>query len=174
MATQEWHEGHVDPFWNDEHLSLNYTLEPFNNRQDLERWRREGYVHPDSHFTGLMCDMRKPQPSYNNEIIHWVETEYQLKDIGTSYYKMGTGAIIPNHRDTYKKYCKLFKLKPEQVERIIIFLEDWASGHYFEIEGTPIVDWKRGDYVYWRGKALHMAANLGTTKRYTLQITGHK
>lgn len=170
----DWHQGHIEAFWNDEHSKLNYTLESFNNRMDLVRWRREGYVHPDSHFTGMMCDMRRPQPSYNSEIIAWAETEYSLRDVGTSYYRMGTGVILPNHSDTYKMYRKLFKVSLNDCERIVIFLEDWASGHYFEIQGTPIVNWQRGDYVWWRGDVLHMAANIGTTKRYTLQITGHR
>lgn len=170
----DWHSGHIDPFWDQEHANLNYSLESFNNRSDLVRWRREGYVHPDSHFTGMMCDMRRNQPKYNSEIISWAETEYNLKDVGTSYYRMGTGVILPNHGDTYRLYRKLFKTKLEDCERIVIFLEDWASGHYFEIQGTPIVNWRKGDYVWWRGDVLHMAANLGTTKRYTLQITGHK
>lgn len=174
MATQDWHEGHVDPFWNDEHFDLHYHLESFNNKSDLIRWKRLGYTHPDTHYTGMMCDMRYSQPTYNDEIIRWAEEEYQLKDIGTSYYKMGTGVILPNHRDTYATYCKLFGVEVNDCERIVIFLEDWESGHYFEIEGTPIVDWNKGDYVWWQGDIEHMAANLGLTKRYTLQITGHK
>jgi len=174
MATQEWHRGHLEPFWNDEYCSLSYGLKSFNSRKDIERWRREGYVHPQSHFTGFMCDMRNQQPSWNNVIIHWAETEFALKDIGTSYYKMGTGVILPNHRDTFKRYRELFNCTLEQCERIIIFLQDWESGHYFEIEKNPVVGWKAGDYYWWRGDVEHMAANIGTTKRYTLQITGHK
>lgn len=174
MATAEWHEGHIQPFWNDEHFELRYKLEGFNSRKDITRWQREGYTHPLSHYTGMMCDMRNPQPSYNELFTIWAEEEYNLKDIGTSYYRMGTGVILPNHRDTYKTYCKLFGVKVDECERIVVFLEDWSSGHYFEMEGTPIVNWKRGDYVWWRGDAEHMAANIGLAKRYTLQITGHK
>lgn len=175
METAVWHSGFVnDLFWDDEYKNLNYRLESFNNRDDLAKWKRLGYVHPDSHYTGMMCDMRNPQPSWNNKIIDWAKTMYQLKDIGTSYYRMGTGVILPNHKDTYAAYCKLFNVTFDQCERIVIFLEDWQSGHYFEIEGYPFVNWRKGDYVWWQGDTEHMAANLGITKRYTLQITGHK
>ena len=55
----------------------------------------------------------------------------------------------------------------------MVFIEDWYSGHYLEVDNKPIVEWKRGDYVWWRGDVTHMAANLGTEYRFTLQITGH-
>ena len=173
MATPVLHS-HIDPFWDDEYKSLSYKLETFNNRDDLVEWKRQGYVHPDSHYTGFLCDMRSPQPSWNDKIIHWAEDQFGFKDIGTSYYRMGTGVILPCHKDTYAKYCELFDLTVNDCERIVVFLEDWQSGHYFEIDGCGKVNWKRGDYVYWKGDTEHMAANLGLTKRYTLQITGHK
>ena len=174
MATHEWHKDHIEPFWDDEYKSLSYKLEPFNNRQDLVKWKRQGYCHPDSHYTGLMCDMRKPQPSWNDQIIEWAANKFDLKNIGTSYYKMGTGVILPLHGDTYKRYRKVFHCELEDCERIIIFLEDWQNGHYFEIGNKSITNWLAGDYVWWRSNTEHMAANIGTTSRYTLQITGHK
>jgi hypothetical protein len=54
----------------------------------------------------------------------------------------------------------------------VIFLEDWQSGHYFEIDGTPITAWSAGDVITWRYDVPHVAANVGMTDRYTLQITG--
>jgi hypothetical protein len=60
----------------------------------------------------------------------------------------------------------------DAVVRIIVFLEDWASGHYLEMNKTPILNWKAGDWVCWRSDFLHLAANIGKTDRYTLQLTG--
>ena len=87
---------------------------------------------------------------------------------------MGPAVILPNHKDTYIRYKELFNCSLNNVERAIIFLEDWQSGHYFEIENTPIIEWNMGDYVWWKGNAEHMAANVGATKRYTLHLTGHR
>ena len=53
-------------------------------------------------------------------------------------------------------------------------MEDWKSGHYFEVEGNPFIEWKSGDYISWVGNTEHFAANIGIEYRYTLQITGHK
>ncbi len=53
-------------------------------------------------------------------------------------------------------------------------MEDWKSGHYFEIDNKPFVDWKAGDWVWWKGTVPHSASNIGVETRYTLQLTGHR
>jgi len=86
---------------------------------------------------------------------------------------MTPGTIMPEHQDFYKKYRSLYNLSDSKnICRVIVFLEDWKSGHYFEINKIPIVNWKAGDFVFWRNDTSHMAANIGTDNRYTLQITG--
>ena len=89
---------------------------------------------------------------------------------------MDTNTILPVHRDLYKRYVELFNLqgKESSIYRAIVFLEDWQSGHYLEIDNEPITRWRAGDAVEWRYDAPHMAANIGLLPRYTLQITGHK
>ena len=146
METQEWGKGHIEPFWDNEYKTLSYKLEPFNNPNDLEKWQRQGYVHPVSHYTGFLCDMRNKQPSWNDKIINWFSEEFKVADIGTSYYKMGTGVILPVHGDIYKKYRKLFNCKLNDIVRVIVMLEDWKSGHYFEIDNQPQLGWQAGDY----------------------------
>jgi hypothetical protein len=51
-------------------------------------------------------------------------------------------------------------------------MEDWKSGHYMEVDGNPIVNWNRGDYVMWNYDVPHYAGNFGIEPRYTMQITG--
>jgi hypothetical protein len=161
----------IEPFWDNEYLHLDYEVETFNNPLDTERWLEQGYR---GNFTGAMCDMRKTQPSWNDKFIRHFKA-LGWRDIGTSYYRMDTGTILPVHQDTYKRYVELFKLEGQEqrIRRAIVFLEDWASGHYLELKGVPVTDWKRGFTVIWAYDAPHMAANIGLTPRYTLQITGH-
>lgn len=161
----------IDPFWDDEYLHLDYSIESFNNPLDTERWLKSGYR---GNFTGAMCDMRKPQPTWNDRFIRYFET-LGWHDIGTSYYRMDTCTILPVHQDTYKRYIELFNLQGQEhtIRRAIVFLEDWSSGHYLELKGIPVTGWKRGFTVIWSYDAPHMAANIGLTPRYTLQITGH-
>lgn len=164
--------GNIDPFWDDEYTTLDYQNEEFNNNNDLTRWVYQGYRH--GKFTGDMCDMRRPQPSWNDQIIKHFE-DLGWEDVCTSYYRMSTATILPVHSDTYKKYIEIFKVKnPKTINRALIFLEDWQSGHYLEVDNKPILEWKQGDYIVWNYNTPHMAANLGLTPRYTLQVTGHK
>ena len=88
---------------------------------------------------------------------------------------MSTGTILPIHRDLYLKYINLFNLTgcEHTIRRAIILLEDWKSGHYLEVQGTPILNWTAGTVVEWTYDTPHMAANIGLDPRYTLQITGH-
>ena len=161
----------IEPFWDDEYLHLDYEVETFNNPLDTERWLKQGY---QGNFTGAMCDMRRPQPSWNHQFIKYFQN-LGWRDIGTSYYRMDTGTILPVHQDTYKKYVELFNLqdRPHTIRRAIIFLEDWASGHYLELDNIPVTGWRKGFTVIWAYDRPHMAANIGLTPRYTLQITGH-
>ena len=93
-----------------------------------------------------------PQPKWNDKIIDCKDNEMKLKDVGCCYYKMETNDLIPNHSDAYNVYTEKFNCSTEDVHKILIFLEDWRSGHYFELEDKPIVDWKSGDYYQWKGK----------------------
>ena len=161
----------INKFWNDEFKELTYSYEEFNDRKSLDIWTQQGYSNK---VTGAMCDMRNPQPKWNCQFIDYY-SDLGWLDIGTSYYRMDTGTVLPVHSDLYLKYINLFNLqgKEHKIFRAVVFLEDWQSGHYAECDGKPIVDWKAGQTIEWNYDSPHMAANLGLTPRYTLQITGH-
>ena len=171
MATHEILKYYIPKFWDDEFKQLNYVNEHFNDIVSIENWMSQGYANK---FTGDMCDMRSTQPSWNQRFVN-IYTELGWKDIGTSYYRMGTGTILPTHSDLYLRYVELFKLQGQEhrIRRAIVFLENWKPGHYAEYNSTAKVDWQAGDVVEWCYDAPHMAANMGLEPRYTLQITGH-
>jgi hypothetical protein len=160
----------VPVFWDDEFKRLNYVNEPFNDILAQQRWLAAGYA---DRFTGDMCDMRSPQPTWNHRFIE-LFSALGWKDIGTSYYRMNTGTVLPVHGDLYVKYIDLFDLDGQQhrIRRAIVFLEDWQPGHYAEYMGSPMVSWTAGTVIEWPYDTPHMAANLGLEPRYTLQITG--
>lgn len=158
-------------FWDDSYKTLNYARESFNDPYSISKWVSLGYSGP---FTGFMCDMRNPQPEWNSRFMEIFKSK-GWNDIGTSYYRMDTGTILPTHGDLYAKYVNLFDLigREHTVVRAVVFLEDWQPGHYFEIDGEAWVNWRAGDGVEWLYDTNHAAANIGITPRYTLQITGH-
>jgi len=159
-------QGLVDPFWGLEHRYLNYTRELFNCEEDLIRWRSQGYSH--DHFTGEMYDMKSIMPKWTTGFF----SLFNGSNVGVSFYRMTTCNILPTHRDTYNYYKKLFAINDNSsIWRAVIFLEAWKPGHIFEIDNTPIINWKAGEYVLWQYDTPHMAANLGLDPRYTAQIT---
>jgi hypothetical protein len=171
MATQEIIRYFIQVFWDVEYKHLDYVNETFNDPDNLQKWTELGYPN---RFTGDMCDMRSRQPSWNTVFVNMF-SEMGWKDIGTSYYRMNTGTVLPTHGDLYKKYIDLYNLQGQEnrIRRAVVFLEDWQSGHYFEGLGIPLTQWQAGTVVEWPYDTPHMAANIGTAPRYTLQITGH-
>lgn len=147
--------------------SLEFKERPFQDEKTIEDWKKNGHVYEK--YAGLTIEKSQSQPNWVSE----VEKKFDLKNKTSCIYCMTPGTIMPEHRDFYKKYKSLYNLKKvNNIVRIVVFLEDWKSGHYFEIEDMPIVNWKRGDYIMWKNDTPHMAANIGRENRYTLQITG--
>ena len=157
----------ISPCWGQEFRDLDYHHEPFNNSDDVAAWQRSGFTQ--HRFTGDVYDMRRAEPSWMSRL----QTILPLQKFSWSFYRMRPGDVLPNHSDTYAAYRRLHDLDQSAViRRYVIFLEDWCSGHYFEIDGVPIVNWIAGDAVLWHGDTVHIAANMGSLPRYTLQITG--
>lgn len=161
----------IPVFWDYEYRDLHYVTEAFNDVDQVAEWQALGY---HNNFVGEMCDMRRPQPSWNQRFID-IFGAMGWQNIGTSYYRMNTGTVLPTHVDLYTRYCDLHGLHDQKhrICRAIVFLEPWSSGHYFEVMNRPVTNWTAGTVIQWSHDAPHMAANLGREPRYTLQITGH-
>ena len=136
--TQSIHKYQLYPFWDNEYTALNYIQETFNDSALVVTWQQQGYMPK---FTGDMCDMRGPQPTWNQRFIDIFEGQ-GWKDIGTSYYRMNTGTVLPTHGDLYLKYIEVFDLKGREhtIRRAIVFLEDWQPGHYAEYQDQAYVN----------------------------------
>ena len=165
----KWFRGVVPVTWDNNFKDLDYAREPFNNTQDVADWRRAGYSH--EHFTGLLCDMRKTIPQWPFEIAQ----QLGWANVGVSFYRMETCNILPSHKDTYKFYKQKYNIQDSNtIWRMIVFPEAWKTGHYLDIDGVGIVNWRAGEFVAWNNDVEHSAANIGTKPRYTVQITGCK
>jgi hypothetical protein len=163
---KRWHHGWIEPWWVS-HRDLPYINEPFNDPVSLKEWQDLGYTQ--TKFTGDMYDMRNPEPAWINGFRH----HFPWQHFSWSVYRMGPGTVLPNHSDTYAKFKQLHGITDsDSVYRAIVFLEDWQSGHYLEVGGVPITNWIAGETITWQSDVLHLAANIGKTDRYTLQITG--
>ena len=114
-----------------------------------------------------MYDMRQEEPDWMDvirKVLPW-------KHFSWSIYRMNPGSCLPEHGDTYARFRELHNWDGD-IHRAIFYMEDWQSGHISEIEKQPLINWQAGDYIIWKNDTLHLAANVGKTPRYTLQITG--
>tara|TARA_R100001163_G_scaffold64833_2_gene60082 strand:- start:3306 stop:3821 length:516 start_codon:yes stop_codon:yes gene_type:complete len=168
MEIQEntnWHTGHMYPVWIDAYKDLMYINEPFNDPVSLKEWRDLGYTQ--LRFTGDMYDMRQEEPEW----MHLIRNVFDWRFFSWSVYRMNPGTTLPMHSDTYATFREIHNWTGD-IHRAVVYMEDWQSGHISEIEDKVITGWRAGDYVVWKNDTEHLAANVGKTSRYTLQVTG--
>lgn len=163
----KYNRGHINPWWDNSFKQLDYVYPELTNTYDVETWNQMGYH--GFHYGGAIVNENQKQPDYTTkflEIFCWQNQAVQ-------YFLLNTMDAVPPHRDGYPGYALRNNIfDKNQIHRAVIFLEDWQSGHYFEIDNQPIVNWRAGDWISWQNDTLHFAANIGTAPRYTLQITG--
>jgi|TARA_B110000879_G_scaffold140611_1_gene183174 hypothetical protein len=150
----------------DDFLDFDYKKQPLTNSSELDNWRSQGYTH-DS-FLGSMYNSTNPMPKWVDQI----PDALGMTKCGFVFYRMDQLDIMPPHVDHFDTYCRVFEVERELVYRAIVFLEDWKPGHYFEYDSRGTVNWKQGDYVIYSTDTPHAASNIGTSPRYTLQVTG--
>jgi hypothetical protein len=161
--------GHIEPWWDDSFKQLDYVYSPIKNTYDEERWVKEGYKNVT--LNGALYAMPRPMPDYAIPFL----TLFDWHNVGIGFFRMNTLEMFPVHQDHYISYREKFNITDTStIWRCIVFLEDWKSGHYIEVDGSPIVNWIKGDYVMWNFNVPHFAGNFGTQPRYTMQITGTK
>jgi hypothetical protein len=167
VPNNAWAQGHVDPWWDLQHRDLNYINEKFDDTYSLREWRRLGYTQ--ARFAGDMYDMTHAEPDW----IVPFRTIFPFERFSWNLCRMPPGRVLPARKDTYDRFKLVHGLETtHNVVCTIVFLEDWASGHYLEMNGRPFTGWRAGDWVSWRNDFLHLTANMGQTDRYTLQLTG--
>lgn len=159
--------GHIDPWWDEHFKTFTYEYLPHKDQNMVREWESQGYRN--LHLNGAIHNLN--DSAYAQRFFQ----HFPWTNQGASLFRMITGDITPNHKDHYITYKRVFNIDdPSSIWRAIVFMEDWKSGHYFEIDDKPVVNWKRGDYVSWNYDVKHMAFNMGIEPRYTMQITGVK
>lgn len=159
--------GHVDSWWDDSFKHLNYEIPELTNTYDIIEWDKQGFS--GFKYGGGIYNMKNHLPDYAKPFL----SLFNWKNVSLQFFILKTMWAVPPHSDGYPGYLKRNNIDNiNHVCRAVVFLEDWKSGHYLEVDGNPIVDWQAGDWVWWRGDTPHYAANIGLENRYTLQITG--
>lgn len=168
--TKNYEFCHIDPWWADEFKKLDYKRYPSNNPDEDKRWRDAGFEKLEF-ISGscTMADLKSDMPDFAQPFLKLLDWD----NISLKFYMMLPFEGLPPHRDSYVGYKKHYGVEDvSKVWRCVVFLENWKSGHYFDVENFGFVNWRAGDYVLLNHTALHYAVNMGNEPRYTLQITG--
>lgn len=160
-----WRKGNIFPIWDKEHEYFQYRKQPHTAEED-RMWKEAGFNNQS--YTGKMYGYPNRMPDY----VYEIADQLNLSDCGYNFYRMDRADLMPPHKDHFNTYVENFDVKPKDVLRAVIFLEDSKEGHYFSIGNRDYTFWKAGDYFIWDQSEEHAAGNYGLDPRYTLQITG--
>jgi hypothetical protein len=145
-------------------LSNNVKLDGNTSEYDEqnERYIKAGFTDMNTQYYQTF-DLPEEYHIFAKKIF----TDYSL-----SVIKQMPGQTIPEHFDTFYQFSKNNSCTKEQVCRLNFFLEDWKSGHYFELLGEPFVKWRKMNFKVIRYGQPHLSGNMGLVPKYTMQITG--
>lgn len=111
---------------------------------------------------------------FDGEIPQWVhnlanKVPQDFKQSVVSVINIPPGQTIPYHRDKHYLIQQLYG--QGETWRYLIMLEDWKSGHYFEIKDQPLTRWRAGDWFKIHRLDWHLAGNMGIEPFYSAQVT---
>jgi hypothetical protein len=93
-------------------------------------------------------------------------------NFSASVIKQDPGQVLPIHTDTFFMVSEKYGVSKDECIRVNIFLDDWQSGHYFELDYQPILHWTKGQAVIIDKDIPHLSGNMGVVPKYTMQVTG--
>jgi len=162
--------GQVDPIWNlHEVENLEYFFEAFNDISAAERWKK---IYNKEFSIGMQADYRSKQPVCQADVFQSIcDQGLNLINQAFSWYRMMPGDIIPEHSDTYANYCRYYNVSKSRAVRVLVLLQNWQPGFLLEVDGKSYSHYDAGTFVMWHADCPHMAGNLSSVPRYTLQIT---
>lgn len=94
-----------------------------------------------------------------------------------NFMKIPAGRIIPWHCDTYGYAIKKFNVPDDRItdiQRTIVFMQDWSFGQVVQFGDSVLSHWKAGDVYTWQHEAWHGLANFGSQDVVIMQITNYE
>lgn len=163
---------------------------PFDSSAYLEKFDFDNlpqhlvYKDSFSKTTGQKTFINIIVEDLNDELSEAVD-DFCVNDMKFTFYEahllyFGTGSVTNLHRDVHigiRHRNNIFHLIDEdkmyeQFRKFWIPLQDRKTGHFFEVNGIPIVDWKANDLIEFQSCYPHCGANCGPDPRIALLITG--
>lgn len=139
----------------------------FQDRAQCYQQTPQSLIYYTPHNSSIY-QMFDESPAWIHDLARQLPQDFQHHVV--SAIKVEPGQTIPLHRDKHYILRSKFTLEGETF-RYLIFLEDWKSGHYFELQGQPLVEWKAGDWIKFSNDHWHLGGNMGQDPFYSAQVT---
>lgn len=147
------------------------------NTVDLESldWKNYIQCYQQTHETqkyynnnnSIIWQMFDESPQWAYDIAKLIPQNFT--NYVVSITRLDPGQTVPWHQD--KHFMLQQKFGSGVTLRYLIFLEDWKTGHYFEMHDEPYVKWNAGDYVTIKREDWHLGGNMGLQPFYSAQVT---
>lgn len=136
----------------------------------------------------LYCDWGHIKPATQHYMCFEPDLEFDLsailEKIGSTngsytlnFMKIPAGRLIPWHCDTYGYAIKKFNVPNDritQIQRTIVFMQDWSFGQVVQFGDSMLSHWKAGELYTWQHEAWHGLANFGNQDVVIMQITNYE
>lgn len=147
----------------------------FEKKNNVDTSNRTGWFDSQNEFFKTIG-----YSEYNTIINQTFDLDEEFLSVSKTLFPRSTVSIIqqdpgqtlPEHEDTFFMFSKNYGVDPKDCIRINIFLEDWKTGHYFEVNKEPVVKWSKGDAIIIDTCVPHLSGNMGLESKYTMQVTG--
>lgn len=153
------------------HIDLSVGIDQFEQIQFIDYSQCYQQTEASENFytaaNSSIWQMFDESPSWVHDLAAQVPQDFSHHVV--SVIKLMPGNTIPLHRDYH--YILQQKFGQGNTWRYLIFLEDWKSGHYFEISKQPCTSWQAGDWIKFSRDQWHLAGNMGQQPFYSAQIT---
>jgi len=159
---------HIDPKWDiRDFYNLDYILATHNDSFLVDEYISSG--HNKEKISIYKYHEPNPMPScmkhVRDKFSHWDKV-----GLAVNYFK--PGQYLPMHTDLFGRYLQINNVKPDNVNRCMVMLEDSSPGQILQIGDVCYCKWEAGDCFYWEYETPHAFYNMSMKDRYAIQVTG--
>lgn len=184
--TKVFFQGRVPVTWTSQDLELEWQetfcidelpLDDLWNTPatEFKLWQEELYVSW-GHIKPATQHYMAFEPKLNFDILGILNL-INAKEFSLNFMKIPAGRLVPWHCDTYGYAIKKFNVPEEKIsniQRTIVFMEDWNFGQVAQFGDSVLSHWHAGDVYTWQHEAWHGLANFGSQAVVIMQITNYE
>lgn len=135
--------------------------------ETLKHYRAWGYNAQNTRVWETTSAMPKIQMAWEDR----VAKHLPLTAVESKPTLQTPGNIIPWHQDKFFSFKRQHG-DTEFIVRFVVFLRDWATGHFLQAGDSVICHWKAGDVITWMPQRMHLSVNVGIENKWTVNYTG--